>query len=134
MKSSILLKKTCCLFSIITLIYSLILISFFNGLGMNPVSVFLFFPFSLFITIGNQVLKNETRGGVFKISIHFILYTAAVIFFVYLPHARGVSAKNSFILFVIYVVFYILAMLVYTMMKSSKTRKKEENDEYKNVY
>ena len=126
--------SSCIFFTIIIVIYSLIVIAFFNGMGMNPTSVFLLFPFSYVITLANYIFKYTNLSKGTKIVLHFLMYTASTVIFVYIPHGSAFSPKNSMILFVIYCIFYIIGLLIYSLVKSAKLRKSEKKTEYKSVY
>lgn len=122
------------LFTVIIVVYSLLVIAIYGGLGMNPVSVFLLLPFSYVITLANYIVKYTNLGKGVKVFIHFLMFTTATGLFVYLPHGGAFSPKNSLILFVLYCVLYAICLTVYFAVSSAKLRKSEKKSEYKNVY
>ena len=138
MRISELMKKTfcssCILFAFITVLFSLTVILFGEGMGMNPTSVFLLFPFSCFVTLANYIFKYGNFANCGKVVIHFLIYTTSIIVFIGIPHGKGFSPKSLLILFFVYLVIYIVSLAVYLGTKASKLRKSEKKSEYKNVY
>lgn len=133
-----LLKKafvSCCvLFSVIITVYSLLVISIYGGLGMNPISVFLLLPFSYIVILANYIVKYTNIKKRAKIFIHFLMFTAAIVLFIYLPHGSAFSPTNSMILFVLYCILYAIGLIIYFSISTAKLRKSEKKSEYKNVY
>ena len=134
MKISVLIKKACVVFSILIVLYSLSVIAFSNGSGMNPISVFSLFPFSFSIVLADSVLKYTKWKTGLKIICHFFIFTIALTFFVFLPHGKAFSPKSIMVLFAVYCFLYIAGVLAISLTKSANIRKKEKNAEYKNVY
>ena len=134
MKILSLIKKSCVWFSAFTVLYSLIVIAFSKGGGMNPISVFLLFPFSLFVVLADFVVKcTEWKKGV-KASAHFCLLTTALVLFIFLPHGKMFSAQSTLVLLAIYCFIYAVGAIITSLVKSANLRKKEKSAEYKNVY
>ena len=138
MRISELMKKaflsSCLLFSSVIVVFSLSVLLFSGGSGMNPQSVFLLFPFSYLITLANYILKYANLAKGSKIAIHFLIYTVSTIAFIYAPHGSAFSPQSVMILFALYVIVYIASVAIYFGIKSSKLRKTEKKTEYKNVY
>lgn len=128
------LLSACYVFSAIILLYSLLVICIYGGLGMNPVSVFLMFPLALVISFANNVVKHTNLSGVIKLFVHFTLVTLALVLFIYLPHGSGVSSGSAMIVFSLYVVLYAVCVGFYMAATAKKKRKDEKKSEYKNVF
>lgn len=128
------LTSSCVLFSIIVIIYSLILMIFGGGLGLDPFSVFLLFPFSGTVIFANNILKYRNLNNLIKSFMHFLLVTCATIIFIYIPHSASVSPKSAMILFLCYSVLYFLWFFIYKKIIKRKSKKNEKDSEYRNVY
>lgn len=127
-------RSSCVVFSVIITVYSLLVLAFFDGVGMNPVSVFLFYPFSFFVTLAACIVKYTHFNGATKLLIHFLIFTLSVVLFIFLPYGSVFSPQNTFILFVIYCVIYAIIGGIFAAFKASQKRRNEKNTEYKNVY
>ena len=128
------LRSACHFFSAIILLYSLLVICIYGGLGMNPVSVFLMVPLAFVISFANNVVRHTNLRSGTKLTVHFVLVTLALVLFVYLPHGSGVSSGSAMIVFALYVVLYAICTGFYVTITANKKRKIEKKSEYKNVF
>ena len=134
MNFTALLKKSCYIFGIIIILYSLLVICFGGGMGMNPVSVALIYPFSFVISFANGVVKHTNLNTGFKLVSHFSLVTLSLILFVYLPSNSNFSGGTKMVAFVLYVILYMVIASIYLAFASRKKKKANKNSEYKNVF
>jgi len=126
--------NSCFIFSSIVVAYALLVTAFFNGVGMNPTSVILLYPFSFATALAFGLAKHTKLKTGAKLGLHFLIFTLAVILFVYLPHGGMVSSKSALLLFVIYCIIYAIVACTVLSINGKKKRVIEKNTEYKNVY
>ncbi len=125
------LRDACCLFTVFTLLYMIILLILLepeSGFVPSEKTVLLFFPCSLCMAFGNTYLSKK------KIIVHAILYFVGIYGFVCLPHAIGLSGSTYIILAVLYILVYGISMAFYCIILSKYHKKQEKNTEYVNVY
>ena len=138
MTLSRILKKTavssCFVYAAIIVIYSLLVLAFFDGVGMNPVSVFWLYPFSFVASLATCIVKYTNLSKFAKNFWHFVLFTLAVVLFIFLPYGKIFSPKVALVLFLGYCIAYLLVSVIVSISKSTKKRKSESKEEYKNVY
>ena len=127
-------KLTCISFTGIILLYSLLVLGFFNGLGMNPTAVFLFFPCVYVISVANLIVKHTKMSGSGKLFIHFLLFTLSIILFIFIPFGGVFSVKSMLLLFVIYLILYIIGAVIYISVCGAKKKKVQSKDDYQSVY
>ena len=127
-------KLSCVSFTWVIIAYSLLVLAFFDGLGMNPTSVFLFFPCVYVISVANLIVKHTNFSGAGKLFAHFALFTLSLILFVFLPYGSVFSAKSLLLLFVIYLILYIIGAVIYISVNGAKRRKIQSKNEYQSVY
>lgn len=138
MTVSQILKKTavysCVVYAAIIVLYSLLVLAFFDGIGMNPVSVFWLYPFAFVASFATCIVKYTNLKNSTKAFLHFVLFTLAVVLFVFLPYGKIFSPKVALVLFVAYCIVYALISGVVSVVKSKKKRNSDKKEEYKNVY
>ena len=132
------LKKSvvwaCYAFSAIIVIYSLLVILFGDGLGMEPVSVLLFYPLSFTLAFANGIVKLTALKGGTKLLLHFILVTLGLALFIFIPHGGILSSGTAFLVFTMYVVLYAVGAVIYISIAGKNKKKKEKSTEYKKVF
>ena len=124
----------CYAFSAIIVIYSLLVILFGDGLGMEPVSVLLFYPLSFTLAFANGILKLTALKGGTKLLLHFILVTLGLALFIFIPHGGILSSGTAFLVFTMYVVLYAVGAVIYISIAGKNKKKKEKSTEYKKVF
>lgn len=138
MSFGLILKKSaswsCVVYSFIVAFYSFLVLVLFDGIGMNPISVFLLYPFSFTVSLASCISRYSAMKAVAKAVTHFVLFTLALVLFVFLPYGGVFSSQNALILFVAYCVFYLVVAAVSSSIKTARRRKNEKKSEYKNVY
>ena len=138
MKLSILFKKSlvsaCYVFCVLVILSSLLLICFYDGMGVNPVSVSLVYPFLFAVSFANNIVKHTNLKSGIKLVSHFSLVTLSLILFIYLPHSPNLLGGTKLIVFVLYVILYIIGASLYLALTSRKKRKTDKKSEYKKVF
>lgn len=124
----------CYAFSVIILLYSLIVITFMEGMGLEPWSVFLFFPLSFGFSLANGIVRCVSLKNGLKITSHFIIVTLSLVLFVYIPRCKTLSAGTAMIIFALYLLAYAVFATVYLLRCSKKRKAIDRNTEYKKVY
>lgn len=132
------LKKSfvsaCYIFSAIIILYSLLVICLYDGMGMNPVSVCLIYPFCFLVALANNILKHAKINIGFKLATHFSLVTLSLILFVYLPSDSHLSGGTIMVAFALYAILYAVGIGIYLALSSKSKRKADKKSEYKNVF
>lgn len=128
------LVSACYAFSAIIVAYSLIVIAFFDGLGMEPFSVLFFFPLAFAFSLANGIVRHSVAKGGKKLIIHFLIITSALILFVFLPRGGMLSSGTSLIIFAAYLIIYAVCAGIYVAKVSKRKKQQEKNTEYKKVF
>ena len=101
---------------------------------MSAVTVFLFFPLGLMISIANAVLRYSKFNVWIKVLLHFLIFTAGMILCIYLPHGKMLSPGVTLVVLAIYFLIYVITAIIYWLVYSKLKQNKQKSSEYKKVY
>lgn len=122
MKSSTVLKKlftVACvyyaIFSLAFLLINVILAGGADGKVISVLNVLMLFPFAFSLS-GAAFLRNSAKmSNVTKRLLHYLIFAAATMLFLWLPSNRNYSVTNGILVFVLFTLIYWLVYLIYRL-------------------
>lgn len=129
------LTNACVYFSVITAIYSIIVMIIYiddTAVLLDASRLMLFFVASVLVAAANGILKIEKLGGALKIIIHYLLTLFAFCSCLMLPISPAPSTMVVGI--AIFTFIYLVAALLIFFFRSRYKAKKEQTDVYKSKF
>ncbi|MBE6554774.1 MAG: hypothetical protein E7663_00875 [Ruminococcaceae bacterium] len=102
--------------------------------GMNPLSLILILPFSIFFAVANYIYGIEKLDTWVRVILHYVITMTGIWCFLFLPNQRGGTASGALILFVVLTVIYAMIMSVILIVKGRIRRITRDETEYVSVY
>lgn len=123
-----LLDPACRIYALLTLLLCVGQMLFAEGeTVIYPLSFFLLFPFSVCFAGANQLLRAKTVSAGMRFLGHFVLLTAGVLLFVFLPAGVLTSGRSALVLICVYLLLYFLTMLIIAAVRTTLNRRKAES-------
>ena len=117
MKKSLILKKlltgACVYFTVCTVLLLIInlLLKDSAEIAIGVLNILLLFPFALSLSAGS-LIRESKLSGVLRAVLHYFVFTAAFMLFLWLPSRMTKSLTNVLIMLVLITVGYWLVFLV----------------------
>ncbi|MBR2388326.1 MAG: hypothetical protein IKB02_06105 [Clostridia bacterium] len=132
-------KKTlagaCIYFSIITLLYGLLVALIYTEaeeILLEGSRIYFFFLFSLMFSAANSVLKIESVSSFLRRILHYFITVLAFLFCVLLPATNDKTGASFIIVgLAALTLIYVLIFVAFSLIRSSVSRKQNQKEEYK---
>ena len=133
MKPSSVLKglfTTACIyyaiFSLVLLLISVILTGGTDGKVIGVLNVLMLFPFSFSLSGAELLRKKEDLSGVARRLLHYLIFTAAFLLFLWLPSNTTKSLTNGLLMIVLFsLVYWIICLILHLTAKRIKGIREE---------
>ncbi len=133
MKFSVVLKRLftgACVyysaFSLALLLINVVLAGGTDGRVIGVLNVLLLFPFSLALSAAEFIRKNDKLSGAVRMLLHYFIFTAAFMLFLWLPSKTSKSVINVLLTLFLLTVLYWLTYLICHFTKKRFHSFKEE--------
>ena len=133
MKPSIVLKKlftVACvyyaIFSLALLLINAILAGGTDGMLIGVLNVLMLFPFSFSLSGADFLKGNDKMSGASKRLLHYLIFAAAFLLFLWLPSNMAKNLTNGIFMFALFSLVYWLVYLIYRLTAKRIRNIKEE--------
>ena len=129
------LSHSCVYFTVVTAIYSLIVMTIHvddNEVLLNASRLMLFFVASILFSIANAISRIKIMHGALRLFIHFVLSAFAFYSCMMLPVSP--DASSAMVVFAAFTVVYFLAVALIAAFKARYRSRFEDKTEYKSQF
>ena len=129
------LKSACLIFTLIVFAFYILGNAISSEVQvLTLTNLTLFFAFSIWFALSNNLLKSNKLNVFLRVSLHFLSTVAGFfVIFVYVP-GNTQNGSRAFILTVAFAALYIVFATIALAISGLRNKKKNENEEYKSVY
>lgn len=103
------------IFSLALLLINVILVGSTDGMVIGVLNVLLLFPFALSLSGAEFLRKSEKLSGVARILLHYLIFAAALLLFLWLPSNMTKSLSNGIMILLLFTLAYWLVYLIYRL-------------------
>ena len=103
------------IFSLALLLINVILVGSTDGMVIGVLNVLLLFPFALSLSGAEFLRKSEKLSSVARILLHYLIFAAALLLFLWLPSNMTKSLSNGIMILLLFTLAYWLVYLIYRL-------------------
>ncbi|MBQ2767540.1 MAG: hypothetical protein IJF49_05620 [Clostridia bacterium] len=129
------LTASCRFFSVLVLVLCIGALLFGSeDIVINPLTCMTLFPFSVCLSWGTIILKNDRHTYGLRLLQHFLLITAGVVLFVLLPAGTLSSGRSALVIISLYLLLYLIVMVIASLVRKALLRHAVESESYTAQY